>query len=157
MNVTRETRARRLFDAPILRRAVSDSFRKLAPSVQVRNPVMFVVWIGALLTSVLALQAAFGRGEAPFGFVLAISFWLWATVLFANFAEALAESRGRAQAQALRSARRDVVAKRLQARARPSSARAAATAAPSPAERASSPTGSSCARRRTPETLSSTA
>jgi len=115
MNVTKQTRARPLFDSEIVRRAVLDSFRKLDPRVQVRNPVMFVVWIGALLTSALAFQAALGRGEVPFGFVLAISLWLWLTVLFANFAEALAEGRGKAQAQALRSARREVVAKRLQA------------------------------------------
>ena len=73
MNVTKQTRARPLFDSEIVRRAVLDSFRKLAPRVQVRNPVMFVVWTGALLTSALAFQAALGRGEAPFGFVLAVS------------------------------------------------------------------------------------
>src|SRR5262245_3379849 len=113
MNVTRQTRARPLLDAPLVRRAVLDSFRKLDPRVQVRNPVMFVVWIGSLLTSVLSFQAAVAQGEAPFGFVLAVSLWLWITVLFANFAEALAEGRSKAQAQALRSARRDVVAKKL--------------------------------------------
>ena len=89
MNVTKETRARPLFDAEIVRRAVADSFRKLDPRVQVRNPVMFVVWSGALLTSALALQAVVGRGEAPFAFVAAIALWLWATVLFASFASGL--------------------------------------------------------------------
>jgi K+-transporting ATPase ATPase B chain len=113
MNATKRSRARPLFDAPLVRRAVLDSLGKLDPRVQVRNPVMFVVWVGALLTTLLSFQAAFGDGEAPFGFVLAIALWLWATVLFANFAEAVAEGRGKAQAQALRSARRDVVAKKL--------------------------------------------
>src|SRR5262245_55583897 len=113
MNPTRETRERALLDAPLVRRAALDAVRKLDPRVQVRNPVMFVVWVGALLTSGLALEAALGTGEAPFGFVTAIALWLWATVLFASFAEAVAEGRGKAQAQALRSARRDVVAKRL--------------------------------------------
>ncbi len=107
-------KSRPLFDARVLRRAALDAFRKLDPRVQVRNPVMFVVWVGALLTSLLAVEAAVGRGEAPFGFVFAVAVWLWATVLFANLAEALAEGRGKAQAQALRSARRTVVAKRLQ-------------------------------------------
>ena len=113
MNATKRSRARPLFDAPLVRRAVLDSLGKLDPRVQVRNPVMFVVWVGALLTTLLSFQAAFGDGEAPFGFLLAIALWLWATVLFANFAEAVAEGRGKAQAQALRSARRDVVAKKL--------------------------------------------
>ncbi len=114
MNATRQTRSRPLFEGAIVRRAARDSFRKLDPRVQLRNPVLFVVWLGSLATSLLALQALLGAGETPFGFVLAIALWLWATVLFANFAEALAEGRGKAQAQALRSARRDVVAKRLQ-------------------------------------------
>src|SRR6185436_6061162 len=109
MNEVRKTRARPLFDSPLVRRALLESFLKLHPRVQVRNPVLFVVWIGALLTSALALEAALGRGEAPFGFVFAVALWLWATVLFAN----LAEGRGKAQAQALRSARRDVIAKKL--------------------------------------------
>jgi len=118
MSVTKETRARSLFDAGMVRRAVLDALRKLDPRVQVRNPVMFVVWVGALLTSLLALEAALGTGEAAPGFVASIALWLWATVLFASFAEALAEGRGKAQAQALRSARREVVAQRLQGSAR---------------------------------------
>jgi K+-transporting ATPase ATPase B chain len=97
----------------ILRAAVRGSFLKLDPRVQVRNPVMFVVWIGALLTSALAVQAAAGAGEAPFGFVLSVALWLWVTVLCANFAEAVAEGRGKAQAESLRATRRDVVAKKL--------------------------------------------
>jgi K+-transporting ATPase ATPase B chain len=87
--------------------------KKLDPRHQVRNPVMFVVEVGSLLTTGLFVQALFGRGEAPAGFVLAISLWLWFTVLFANFAEAMAEGRGKAQAAALRRARRDITAKRL--------------------------------------------
>jgi len=113
MNITKESRSRPLFDAPIVRAAIANSFRKLDPRVQVRNPVMFVVWVGAVMTTALSVQALGGGGEAGFGFVLAIALWLWATVLFANFAEALAEGRGKAQAESLRRTRRDVVAKRL--------------------------------------------
>ena len=99
------TRRRLAPDGP----AVLDSLRKLDPRVQVRNPVMFVVWVGALLTFVLFVQAVAGAGEASPGFILAISLLLWFTVLFANFAEALAEGRGKAQADSLRKARRDVM------------------------------------------------
>ena len=90
-----------------------DSLRKLNPRTQVRNPVMFVVWAGALLTLVLFFQAVAGRGEAPPGFILAISLLLWFTVVFANFAEALAEGRGKAQAESLRKARKETMATRL--------------------------------------------
>ncbi|MEO7908869.1 MAG: potassium-transporting ATPase subunit KdpB, partial [Roseiflexaceae bacterium] len=107
------TKARPLFDAPIVRRAIGDSFTKLDPRHQVKNPVMFVVEVGSLLTTVLAIQALFGQGEAPAGFIIAISLWLWFTVIFANFAEAMAEGRGKAQADTLRKSRRDVHAKRL--------------------------------------------
>ena len=103
-----------LFDPQIVRRAVIDSFRKLHPAVMVRNPVMFVVWIGSFLTTGLFLQALFGRGEAPAGFILAVALGLWFTVLFANFAEAMAEGRGKAQAAALRQTRKTTVAKVLQ-------------------------------------------
>jgi K+-transporting ATPase ATPase B chain len=106
MNTTKTTREPALFDLRTIRRAALDAIRKLDPRVQVRNPVMFVVCVGATLTTVLAVQAALGDGETSFGFVAAIAFWLWATVLFANFAEAMAEGRGKAQARALRSARR---------------------------------------------------
>jgi K+-transporting ATPase ATPase B chain len=106
-------KARPLFDPPIVRRALIDSFIKLDPRRQVRNPVMFVVLVGAVLTTLLFIQALVGQGEAPAGFILAISLWLWFTVLFANFAEAMAEGRGKAQADALRRARRDVSAKKL--------------------------------------------
>jgi K+-transporting ATPase ATPase B chain len=106
-------RARSLFDPPIVRRAIVDSFTKLDPRHQVKNPVMFVVEVGSVLTTLLFLQALVGYGEAPAGFILAISLWLWFTVVFANFAEAMAEGRGKAQADTLRRARRDVQAKKL--------------------------------------------
>jgi K+-transporting ATPase ATPase B chain len=93
-----------------------DSAVKLNPRVQIRNPVMFVVLVGSVLTTALFFHAAFtGHGEAPAGFILAISLWLWFTVLFANFAEAMAEGRGKAQADNLRKTRRDVHAQRLRA------------------------------------------
>jgi K+-transporting ATPase ATPase B chain len=104
---------RKLFEAPIVKRAIVDAFRKLDPRHQVRNPVMFVVEVGSTLTLLLFVQAVLGKGEAPAGFILAISLWLWFTLLFANFAEAMAEGRGKAQADTLRKARRDVQAKRL--------------------------------------------
>jgi K+-transporting ATPase ATPase B chain len=110
----RDRRRARLFDAKLVRRALLDSLRKLDPRDQVRNPVMFVVWVGAVLTSALSVQALIGTGEARAGFILAIALWLWVTVLFANFAEAMAEGRGKAQAESLRKARRDVAAKKLQ-------------------------------------------
>jgi len=106
-------KARPLFDPAILRQAVIDSFRKLTPQRQVRNPVMFVVYVGSILTTLLFLQALVGKGEAPAWFILMVTVWLWFTVLFANFAEAMAEGRGKAQAASLRKARRDVQAKRL--------------------------------------------
>ncbi|HEX4445266.1 MAG TPA: potassium-transporting ATPase subunit KdpB [Polyangiaceae bacterium] len=105
--------ARPLFDGPIVRRAIVDSLRKLDPRHQVRNPVMFVVEVGSVMTTGLFIQALVGQGEAPAWFILAISLWLWFTVLFANFAEAMAEGRGKAQADSLRKARKDIQAKRL--------------------------------------------
>ncbi len=102
-----------LFERNIVKQAVVDSFKKLSPRQQMKNPVMFVVWVGSVLTTALFFQALFGHGEAPSGFILAITLWLWFTVLFANFAEALAEGRSRAQAAAMRSAKRDIMAKKL--------------------------------------------
>jgi K+-transporting ATPase ATPase B chain len=104
----------------ILRSAIVDSFRKLDPRVQIRNPVMFVVFIGSIFTSVIGVGAALGEieGAGRPGFVLAIAAWLWLTVLFANFAEALAEGRGKAQAATLRSMRRNTYAKKLVSAAR---------------------------------------
>jgi potassium-transporting ATPase ATP-binding subunit len=103
----------KLFDPELLGPALLDSFRKLSPRVQLRNPVMFVVYVGSILTSILFLEAIRGRGEAPAGFILAISIWLWFTVLFANFAEALAEGRSKAQAASLRGLKQSTSAKKL--------------------------------------------
>src|ERR1700733_5972854 len=95
---------RPLFDGAIVRRAIVESFKKLDPRHQIRNPVMFVVEVGSLMTTGLFVQSVVGQGEAPPAFILAISLWLWFTVLFANFAEAMAEGRGKAQADSLRKA-----------------------------------------------------
>lgn len=105
--------ARSLFDPKIAAPAMMGAFRKLDPRHQIKNPVMFVVLIGSILTTGLWLQALAGQGEAPASFILAISLWLWFTLLFANFAEALAEGRGKAQAESLRRARKDTMAKKL--------------------------------------------
>ena len=104
-----------LVSRAIVLAAVLESFRKLDPRVQFRNPVMFVVWVGSILTTVIGVAAATGSlpGAGRPGFVLAIAAWLWLTVLFANFAEAVAEGRGKAQAAALRSMRRHIHARRL--------------------------------------------
>ena len=109
---------RSLFDLSIIRQAMIDSFGKLTPRRQVRNPVMFVVYVGSILTTLLWIQAVVGKGEAPAAFIFWVSVWLWFTVLFANFAEAMAEGRGKAQAASLRKARRDLEAKRLKQRNR---------------------------------------
>ena len=102
-----------LFERDIVKQAVVDSFKKLSPRQQMKNPVMFVVWVGSVLTTALFFQAWLGQGEATAGFILAVTLWLWFTVLFANFAEAIAEGRSRAQAASMRSAKRDVQAKKL--------------------------------------------
>jgi K+-transporting ATPase ATPase B chain len=103
-----------LFDPRIVRPAIADSFRKLEPRKMLRNPVMFVVYAGSFLTTGLFVQALrAGHGEAPAGFILAITLWLWFTVLFANFAEAMAEGRGKAQAAALRQTRKTTLARQL--------------------------------------------
>src|SRR5438034_11031725 len=107
-------KARPLFDLPIVGQATIDSFKKLTPRRQVRNPVMFVVYVGSILTTLLWVQALVGHGEASAGFIFGVSLWLWFTVLFANFAEAMAEGRGKAQADTLRKARQDTKAKRLE-------------------------------------------
>jgi len=111
--MTTSTEIRPLFDPPLVRQAILDALRKFDPRVQVRNPVMFVVFVGSIFTSLLFLQALFGTGEAPTWFILAISLWLWFTVLFANFSEAIAEGRGKAQAESLRRARTELTAKRF--------------------------------------------
>jgi len=97
----------------LYQRAILDSFVKLDPRRMVRNPVMFVVEVGSLLTTVLWIQALFGKGEAPAAFIGAVAIWLWFTVLFANFSEAVAEGRGKAQAEALRKTRQTTQAKKL--------------------------------------------
>jgi K+-transporting ATPase ATPase B chain len=107
------TRSFALFDPALLGPAVAASFKKLDPRVQWQNPVMFVVYLGSILTSVLWVQALRGQGEAPAGFIFAVAMWLWFTVLFANFAEALAEGRSKAQAASLRGLKRKTIAKKL--------------------------------------------
>ena len=97
----------------LYQRAIWDSFVKLNPSRMVRNPVMFVVEIGSVAATILWIQALLGQGEAPAGFVGAVALWLWFTVLFANFSEAIAEGRGKAQADALRKTRKETPAKKL--------------------------------------------
>ena len=100
-----------LFDPVLAKPAIVDAFRKLDPQVQWRNPVMFVVYIGSIITTILWAQASGGNGEAPAGFILAVALWLWFTVLFANFAEAVAEGRGKAQADTLRKTRSETTAR----------------------------------------------
>ncbi|GEL69281.1 potassium-transporting ATPase subunit KdpB [Myxococcus virescens] len=103
-----------LLDASLLKPALVDSLRKLHPRDVARNPVMFVVWAGSLLTTVLVVKdvAAPRPDAAPLGFTVQVTLWLWFTVLFANFAEAVAEGRGKAQAGALRKMRKETTARR---------------------------------------------
>ena len=101
------------FNRTLVIAAIGDSFRKLSPRLQFRNPVMFVVFVCSVLSTMLWVQALAGHGEAPTAFIFWVALWLWFTLLFANFAEALAEGRGKAQADALRGSRRDVIAKKL--------------------------------------------
>jgi K+-transporting ATPase ATPase B chain len=104
-------RARPLFDPPIVKRAIGDSFVKLNPRLMMKNPVMFVVEVGAAMTTIeIFKELAQGHN---IGFTLQISIWLWFTVLFANFAEAMAEGRGKAQADTLRKTKTETMAKRL--------------------------------------------
>jgi K+-transporting ATPase ATPase B chain len=104
-----------MFDAALVRPALWASITKLSPRVQWRNPVMFIVYIGSILTTVLWLHSLNFKGDTGMSsaFVLAVSIWLWFTVLFANFAEALAEGRSKAQAASLRGLRKDTWAKKL--------------------------------------------
>jgi potassium-transporting ATPase ATP-binding subunit len=110
-----ERRAVSLFQPEIVRRALIDSVLKLDPRVQIRNPVMFVVEIGAVITTVTWFIQVFGGkalgGNDPAWYTFVISFWLWLTVVFANMAEAFAEGRGRAQADTLRQMRQETVAR----------------------------------------------
>jgi len=102
-----------LLDWALIKPAIIDSIKKLAPQIQLRNPVMFVVYIGSILTTCLLFAALSGKEEAPAQFILMVSLWLWFTVLFANFAEALAEGRSKAQAAYLRNAKKEISAKKL--------------------------------------------
>jgi potassium-transporting ATPase ATP-binding subunit len=110
--ISRGTRTRPLFDPEILARAAKDSFVKLNPKLVAKNPVIFVVEVGAALTSLFVIKDAV-TGAPGVGFGIQIALWLWFTVLFANFAEAMAEARGKAQADALRKTKTDTVAKKV--------------------------------------------
>ncbi|HWB87366.1 MAG TPA: potassium-transporting ATPase subunit KdpB [Bryobacteraceae bacterium] len=110
----RAVRARPLFDPPIVKRAIADSFRKLNPRLMMKNPVMFVVEVGAVITTVLSTRD-WAAGAATTGFTFQIALWLWFTVLFANFAEAMAEGRGKAQADTLRKTKTETTARRMSA------------------------------------------
>ena len=101
-----------MWDAGIVRQAIWGSFRKLDPRIQIKNPVMFIVEVGSLLTTIIFIQELAGGGGTPL-FTGQVAFWLWFTVLFANFAEAMAEGRGRAQADTLRKTRTETVANRI--------------------------------------------
>ncbi|MDP9302873.1 MAG: potassium-transporting ATPase subunit B, partial [Actinomycetota bacterium] len=104
-------RARPLFDGPIVKRAIVDSFRKLDPRTLLRNPVIFTVEVVSVMVTIRIIANIVSGG--PIAFDAAIAIGLWFTVLFANFAEAMAEGRGKAQAEALRKTRADLVARRL--------------------------------------------
>src|SRR6266404_1994592 len=110
--ISKGVRARPLFDPEILRSAVKESFVKLNPRAVAKNPVMFVVEVGAALTTVFVIKdAVIGAGGLLFGVQIAL--WLWFTLLFANFAEAMAEARGKAQADNLRKTKTDTLAKKI--------------------------------------------
>src|SRR5262247_3163850 len=110
--LSRGVRARPLFDPEILKRAIRESFVKLNPRLVAKNPVMFVVEVGAALTTLFIIKdAVTGAGNLLFGVQIAL--WLWFTVLFANFAEAMAEARGKAQADNLRKTKTDTMAKKI--------------------------------------------
>ena len=102
-----------LFDGALLRTALVDALKKLDPRTQWRNPVMFVVWLGSVVTTLLAIAIASGKTPGETGFTSAIAVWLWFTVLFANFAEALAEGRSKAQANSLKGVTKTIMAKKL--------------------------------------------
>ncbi len=133
---THERQSISLFRRDIVTRATIDSFVKLDPRVQIRNPVMFVVEIGAVITTIGWLIQAFGGsplggGHEPAWYTLTISIWLWLTVVFANTAEAFAEGRGRAQADTLRAMRKETVAIMQDGSTKPASELRAATSSSS--------------------------
>src|SRR5690348_6920644 len=109
---TKKAKSKSLWDAKIVRQALVDAFAKLNPRTMMKNPVMFVVEVGSVVTSVLLLKDI-ARRTGTFGFDLQITLWLWFTVIFANFAEAMAEGRGKAQAETLRKSRTETTAKLL--------------------------------------------
>ena len=117
--MTTQLKKRSAVRRELYQRAVLDSFVKLNPRLMVRNPVMFVVEVGSLLTTALWIQALFGKGEAPAGFIGGVALWLWFTVLFANFSEAVAEGRGKAQAEALRKTRQTTQARKIKGTVQP--------------------------------------
>ena len=106
---------RSFFDPEIMRPAIWESFRKLAPQKVIKNPVMFVVEIGSVITTLIWLRDLIAptAGSQPLWFTFNVAFWLWFTVVFANFAEAVAEGRGKAQAATLRKMRKETIARRL--------------------------------------------
>jgi potassium-transporting ATPase ATP-binding subunit len=112
LTASRKTGAGSIFQGPLVRAAIGESFRKLDPRLVAKTPVMFVVEIGAAITSIVLLQQIV-TGAAGSGFTLQITLWLWFTVLFANFAEAMAEARGKAQADTLRATKKETPARRL--------------------------------------------
>ena len=95
----------------MIKSSLIDSLRKLHPRYMVKNPVMFVTYIGAILSTLYLIA---GQSQAQFGFVLQLSLWLWFTVIFANFSESLAEGRGKARAESLRKNKKDLMAKKLE-------------------------------------------
>jgi K+-transporting ATPase ATPase B chain len=111
--MTKQIRRSKSLKNRLYKRAATEAFIKLNPRHMMRNPVMFVVEVGSLLTVLLWVQALTGHGEAPTAFIGVVTLWLWCTVLFANFSEAVAEGRGKAQADALRKTRQDTQAKKL--------------------------------------------
>src|SRR5450432_73864 len=113
--MTSKSKPTSLFDGSILRQAVGESFRKLSPRLVAKNPVMFVVEVGSALTTLLVIRDLIVRSpdHPPLWFTGAVSVWLWFTVIFANFAEAVAEGRGKAQAETLRKMRKETMARRL--------------------------------------------
>src|SRR5512133_1885876 len=113
MNTISQSTRKKSHIPGLFRRAVLDAVIKLNPMRMIHNPVMFIVEVGSCLTTALWIQALLGQGEAPTGFIGAIAAWLWFTVIFANFSEALAEGRGKAQAEALRKTRQETQAKKL--------------------------------------------
>src|SRR6267154_4656363 len=113
--MSEKTKSQAIWNGPIVQRAILDSFKKLSPRAMMKNPVMFVVEVGSVLTTLQLLRGLISPipGVTNIGFELQITLWLWFTVLFANFAEAMAEGRGKAQADNLRKSRTETTANRL--------------------------------------------